>query len=293
MVWFSSVSHLKFTSYLPLLHLCNKARMNSENQLALERGVFTISLDFELIWGTLDLFGPDKFRRDCEIERESVIDRLLALFAEFDVAATWCILGHLFLDGCVPVRGHKHPEIFPPRHSWLSGDWFAHDPCTGPDGDRIFYGRELVEKIKACPVPQEIGSHSFSHVIFGDSGCLRATAESEIRECVRLAAQQGLALHSFAFPRNEVGYLDVLRQHGFWCYRGPEPNWYENPSVPPLLRRILRLTAVLTAASPQWYCHSLLPKGCGICLDQPSTSQCMGCVGICPYLCERSEQSKD
>ena len=45
--------------------------------LKLERGVFTVSLDFELIWGTLDLFGPERFRRACEIERSEVIDRVV------------------------------------------------------------------------------------------------------------------------------------------------------------------------------------------------------------------------
>ena len=66
----------------------------------LARGVFTLSLDFELIWGTLDLFGPQAFRRVCEIERHLVIDRLLSLLEEFELPATWCILGHLFLDSC-------------------------------------------------------------------------------------------------------------------------------------------------------------------------------------------------
>src|SRR6266542_1062459 len=74
-----------------------------------DRGVFTISLDLELIWGTLDLFGPARFRKACEQER-LLIDRLLELFVKFRVSATWCILGHLFLDRCEPDGGHKHPE---------------------------------------------------------------------------------------------------------------------------------------------------------------------------------------
>jgi hypothetical protein len=44
----------------------------------IERGAFTLSLDFELIWGTLDIAGL-KFRRHYEAERSVVIDRLLAL----------------------------------------------------------------------------------------------------------------------------------------------------------------------------------------------------------------------
>src|SRR5262245_44039861 len=93
----------------------------------LERGVFTISLDFELIWGTLDLFGPGRFRRACEDERPAVV-RLLELFAEYEVPATWCVLGHLFLGSC-EAGGCKHPEIVRPSHAWCREDWFHHDPC--------------------------------------------------------------------------------------------------------------------------------------------------------------------
>jgi peptidoglycan/xylan/chitin deacetylase (PgdA/CDA1 family) len=215
---------------------------------ALDKGVFTISLDFELIWGTLDLFGPEQFRRACEIEREKVIDSLLDLFIEFEVPATWCILGHLFLDECGGEP--KHPNIVRAKHDWVNGDWFQHDPCEGEHDKSIFLGRSLVEKIKNCPVPQEIGSHSFSHVIFSDEGCSKETAESEVTESVRLAKEMGIEMQSFAFPRNEVGHLDVLQKYGFKCYRGIEPNWYENRSVPERIRRAMRLLDVLRAAEP-------------------------------------------
>ena len=35
----------------------------------LRTGAFTLSLDFELIWGTLDKAGPDGFAYACAIER--------------------------------------------------------------------------------------------------------------------------------------------------------------------------------------------------------------------------------
>jgi peptidoglycan/xylan/chitin deacetylase (PgdA/CDA1 family) len=216
----------------------------------LDRGVFTLSLDFELIWGALDLLGPEPFRRACETEHDVVVDRLLALLTEFDMPATWCVVGHLFLRSCALVDGMSHPEIVRPSHGWVRGDWFAHDPSGNEDTDPIFYGDSLIDKIRACPVAQEIGSHSFSHVIFGDDGCSRATATSELDECVRLATERGITLRSFAFPRNRIGHLDVLRDHGFRCYRGPEPVWYERPKVPPTLRRLGHLADVVFARRP-------------------------------------------
>ena len=224
--------------------------MQTEQSIKLERGVFTISIDFELIWGTLDLFGPDRFRRACQIEREQIIDRLLDLFVEFEVSATWCVLGHLFLEQCRAANGRKHPEIVRPAHSWHSRDWFEHDPGGREGSDSVFLGRSLIEKILACPIPQEIGGHSFSHVIFGDPGCSRETAKSELAASVKAAGDMGIEMRSFAFPRNEVGYLDVLKEFGFECYRGPERNWYENKNWPAPVRRLCHLWDVITAATP-------------------------------------------
>lgn len=215
-----------------------------------ERGAFTISLDFELIWGTLDLFGTRGFGEACRVEREVVVDRLLDLFAELDVSATWCILGHLFLDSCSATDGVMHPEIVRPSHAWASGDWFARDPggteATAPE----FLGRSLVERVRACPVHQEVGCHSFSHVIFGDPGCSRETAASELRACVEAAERMGVELRAFAFPRNSVGHLDVLAEHGLRCYRGPEPVWYEMAESRGALARMAHLWDVVRAGTP-------------------------------------------
>jgi peptidoglycan/xylan/chitin deacetylase (PgdA/CDA1 family) len=224
--------------------------MKSQERVSLDRGVFTLSLDFELIWGTLDLFGPERFRRACEIEREVIIDRLLALLAEFDIRATWCALGHLMLEGCAAENGLKHPEIVRPSHAWFKRDWFEHDPCAGESGDSIFVARSLIEKIQRCPVEQEIGCHSFSHVIFGDRGCSRETAESEVAACVDAAKKMGIRMRSFAFPRNQIGHLDVIRDHGFACYRGVEPSWHEKRNLPEKIKRAARLFEVLAMSEP-------------------------------------------
>lgn len=216
----------------------------------LERGVFTLSLDLELIWGTLDLFGADGFRRRCEIERQVVVDRLLTLLAEFQIPATWCVIGHLFLDRCYRENGRKHPGIVRPRHARSRGDWFAADPDGTEEDAPLFLGRSLVEKVRACPIPQEIGAHSFSHVIFGDPGCSRETAQGEVRACVAAALDMGISLRSFSFPRNQVGHLEVLAEQGFRCFRGPEPRWYQDPRMPDLVRRLAHLWDVLVVAEP-------------------------------------------
>lgn len=208
------------------------------------RGVFTLSLDFELIWGTHDLFGTDGFAEACARERSVVLDRLLALLAEHEISATWLTVGHLMLERC----GRAHPEVVRPTHRWKPDDWFSADPGGDEETAPLFFARSLIARIRACPVPQEIGGHSFSHVIYGDPGCSRAAAESDLDALVAAAESLGLRLESFSFPRNRVGHQDALGPRGFKVFRSPEPAWHLARA--PLMQRLGHLADVLLARCP-------------------------------------------
>ena len=208
-----------------------------------ERGVFTISLDFELIWGTLDLPAHREFRALCAEERSDVVHRLLDLLAEFEISASWCTVGHLFLDHC----SHNHPELV--RSSSHDMTRLSRDPGTNEKIDPIFYGRDLIEKIRQCRVPQEIGSHSFTHVLFGET-CSRETAESEIKAAVAAADDLGLTLKSFVFPRNQVGHVDLLHRYGFSSYRAQDETWYETVEKRRWFHRGGHLADILLATTP-------------------------------------------
>jgi len=203
-------------------------------QTIFDQGVFTISLDFELLWGSFDSGKHrkfiDHFARDGGAFRSTraIVDRLLALFQKYDVRVTWATLGHLFLDHCEMIDGVKHPDMPRARHSWFAQDWYTHDPCKDYRAEPLWYGRDMIEKILDAKPRHEIGSHSFSHVIFSDPGCTAEVADAEIRKCVELARGLNLELESFVFPRNQLGHLDLLRKHGFRIARGKAPFWFFN-----------------------------------------------------------------
>lgn len=213
-----------------------------------QRGVFCVSIDFELAWGILDLPNYQRYLRMFPIERQEVLGRLLALFAEYDLSASWCTVGHLFLDRCGGQRGRNHRELI--RSSAYDATRLARDPGTCEAEHPAFYGRELIAQILACRTPQEIGSHSFSHVLFGDPKCSRATAHSELEAVVEAAAQLGLSLTSFVYPRNRVGHTDLLAQYGFTCYRSQDPVWYEQTASRRWYHRAAHLAAILRASTP-------------------------------------------
>lgn len=195
---------------------------------------FVISIDVEMSWGAIHHGVPHDdrpYRHD-----RKVVDDLLTLFDDYGIAATWAVVGHLFLDECSRVDGRPHPEIVRPGYEWLPGDWYDLDPGTDVANDPTWYGPDLVDRIRSSKTPQEIGSHSFGHVIAGDPGCSAEAFRSDLEAAVSVAAGQGVEFRSFVYPRNAVGHLDVLEQAGFHAFRGPTPPRFAD--LPPTLRRL-------------------------------------------------------
>jgi len=83
--------------------------------------------------------------------------------------------------------------------------------------ERLWYGLDIVEKIIKSKVEHEVACHSFSHIDF--SKCSRSIALKEIRKCKDAMKHYGITPITFIFPKNEIGYLDLLRQEGFKIFR--------------------------------------------------------------------------
>ncbi len=183
----------------------------------MNKGTFCISLDTELLWGRHD-FNYHPFITRAQRTRP-VIKSLLLMFEKYNISATWAIVGHLFLDQCSSKNSIKHPEIIRPNYPWRKVDWFLYDPATSIKDNPEWYGKDIVQLIKKSK-KQEIGSHSFSHVLIGHSGCSKKCAESEIKECIKLASKEHIKLKSFVFPCNLIGQLKLLHKLGFKSFRG-------------------------------------------------------------------------
>lgn len=190
-------------------------------------GQFVVSIDLEMSWGVVHRGHPhdDSPYRD----ERSIVAEVLELFERYEISATWAIVGHLFLSGCAPVDGVKHPEIARPSYPSLAGDWYELDPCRSVDEAPTWYGPDLVEAIRASRVPQEIASHSFGHLIAGEPGCSSEAFRTDLEASRAAAAAAGIELRSFVFPRNSIGHLDVLEDAGFTAYRS-RPRGSESPS---------------------------------------------------------------
>jgi len=203
-------------------------------QTAPDRGALVVSLDLELLWGYHDLTVTPILRQQCDGAREAV-RRLLELFDKYGVPATWAIVGHLFLNQAErDAAGRPHPEHPRPTYARLTGDWFAALPSGDATACPEWYGHDLVEMIKGARQAQEIGCHTFSHVVFGEDGCDPTVAKAELDRCLALARAEGIEMKTIVFPRNKIGHLSLVREAGMQVYRGRDISPF--PALPPSLQ---------------------------------------------------------
>jgi peptidoglycan/xylan/chitin deacetylase (PgdA/CDA1 family) len=187
-------------------------------------GSVVLSLDAELAWGFHDCEPPPESR--VEEARESWL-RLLELFDEFRVPATWAVVGHLFLDSC----DGEHTD-----HPTADG-WFGRDPGTWEGRDEVWYGSKLIDAIEAAAADHDVGVRTFSGVDM--SRAAREVAAAEVRESVELVEERGLSAESFTFPDDRVAHRDVLAAYGVRSYRGVRPQrWYETGLVGAVVERL-------------------------------------------------------
>lgn len=188
----------------------------------LPRGAVTFSIDFELAWAWIYArgFSIAKAVQMGLHEREQV-PLILAKMDEYETAATWATVGHLFLEKCDRNdEGIAHAELARLPHFesayWLfrAGDWYQHDPCTDYKTDPAWYAPDLIHRILTAKVKHEMGCHSFSHGGFG-SYCSHDVALAKIDACIAAMKPYNLSPKTWVFPGNDVGNFVALAQKGF------------------------------------------------------------------------------
>ena len=193
---------------------------------ALDKPVFTISLDMELAWGFI-LHPEHKVLAklyEAPERGRAAIDLLLKLLARFNIPATWAVVGHLFLN---PSEGQElvSQEMPAFREGWL--DWNFYNSISA---NPLYHGKDIVEKILASPVKHEIGLHGFFHISF--ARCSREVARAEVELGVKAANRFGISPKSFVFPRDEVGHVDTLIEREFKIYRTEQSlRWKEGQNL--------------------------------------------------------------
>jgi peptidoglycan/xylan/chitin deacetylase (PgdA/CDA1 family) len=191
-------------------------------------GALVISLDFELHWGVRDKCAPDGPYHENLLGARKAIPRILDLFEEFDVAATWATVGFLF------AKSRREREEFSPvvRPQYADSrlDAYAEATGQGEADDPLHYALSLIEEVRSR-ARQEIATHTFSHYYCLEPGETHEAFAADLRSAVAIAQRHGFDVRSMVFPRNQFrpGYEELLLAAGIACYRGNEPNWMYRP----------------------------------------------------------------
>jgi peptidoglycan/xylan/chitin deacetylase (PgdA/CDA1 family) len=213
------------------------------NEHGLDCGVFTISLDFELYWGLRDHVSLDAYRENL-LGARAAIPKMLRLFEEYEIHATWAVVGFLLFDGreellnALPslLPGYKNEALSPYLHIAQTGTSEADDP--------IHFAPSLVRAIAATP-HQEIGTHTFSHYYCLEEGQAIESFEADLRAAVAASERFGVRPQSLVFPRNQFtpSCLRACRSLGIEACRTNQNSWAYH-AVPQrgnnLIRRTLR-----------------------------------------------------
>lgn len=190
-------------------------------------GSFVISLDFELYWGVHDKRSVEQYRENLGGTRAAV-ERLLDLFDEYGVSATWATVGALFAEDRATARG-----LAPTPRAFYSDSrlnpWHLLENDSGVDGCHLF-APDWVQAIAERP-GHEIATHTFSHAYFLEDGFSAAAKRADLDAAREAAATLGVDLRSIVFPRNQYDAetLRICREAGLECFRGNPISYLYRP----------------------------------------------------------------
>ena len=204
-------------------------------------GTLMVSLDFELFWGMLDVCPLEEYQENILGGRRA-IPRILRLFREHGIHATWAAVGFLFAENkeeakryfpaCLPT--YENTALDP--YSWFSkiGSNENDAPC--------FFCPSLIKLVAETP-GQEIGSHTFCHFYCQEPGQTLEQFRYDMCAAKDIALDHGYDLTSVILPRNQCTpqYAAVLSELGFTAYRDVENDWIHKKLPFNLFRRALQL----------------------------------------------------
>jgi len=200
------------------------------------KGVFMISLDFELFWGIHDSSGMP-YKENIRKVRE-VIPRLLTLFTKYDIHVTWATVGMLSCDGIRGIETHQPEKIPGYTNRLVSTYGYANRNSSFIEENKdLFFASDLIEQIKAT-ANQELASHSFSHYFCNEDG---QTVDDFSADLKSFKSSMNLDAKSFVFPRNQTNdeHLKRLAEDGFTSYRKLDDTRFHTSNGS--MNRIMRL----------------------------------------------------
>lgn len=211
-----------------------------------EKSIFVISLDFELMWGVRDKRTVASYGENILGVREAV-PAMLKLFNKYQVKATWAAVGFLLFStkkemlAYMPEKRptYKDRSLDPYDESYMNS--IGRDEKSDP----YHFGLSLARMIAENEL-MELGSHTFSHYYCLEDGQNKEQFSADLEASMHATRRIATTPVSLIFPRNQTNrnYLQACADAGFLCYRSNEDSWFNRESSgdeQSLLQRGVRL----------------------------------------------------
>jgi len=225
-----------------------------------KNGTLVISLDFELLWGMRDK-ETIKTYGDNILGVRDAMPKMIELFNEFEINATFSIVGFLFAKSKNEILSYS-PDIKPkynnnnlsPYNLYLNN--IGNDEST----DQYHYASSLIEELKKHK-NHEISTHTFSHFYCLEKGPDVTDFKRDLTSATNIAKKNDVVLKSIIFPRNQYGkdHLTTCVDLGINSFRGNEDVWFhksENREDETIFKRLFRLADAYINISGH-HCYSL------------------------------------
>ena len=183
------------------------------------KGIFTISLDFELYWGVRDHRSLEQYGNNIR-NVHTVVPRLLEMFEQYGIHCTWATVGFLFFSNKKELDTGL-PNIYP---DYLKNEYDPYSYLMQNELEPVYhFAPELIKKIKNT-TGQEIGTHTFSHFYTLEKNTTIEQFKADLEAAITIAKKNNNNLSSIIFPRNQYSdaHITACRESGLKVYRGNE-----------------------------------------------------------------------
>ncbi len=182
-------------------------------------GTFILSLDCEGKWGMADHLTADHHRWLTTERLRGAYRQLLALFAEHRIEATFAFVMAFLLTA---REQRERDELFQDQE--IDGrNWLVNFRAAQAEGDMEGWSMPELLELVAADGQHETGCHGFSHLPLDERMVSREVMAQEVAAASTVAADKGIALRTFVYPRNLVGYPDQLGRENYLGYRDRLP----------------------------------------------------------------------
>lgn len=194
------------------------------------KGTLVISLDFELMWGIIDVLTKDGYGKTHVQQVPEVITRMISLFEKYDVHATFATVGMIMYPDAKTLLAdipHVHPSYMQSIMSPYEHDYIQQ---IKPEEECLFFHPNVVAEIYKHK-GMEIGTHTYCHYYCWAEGQTTEQFDADTKKAVEVAKRQGIEIKSIVFPRNQVSdeHLKICAQNGVTSYRGNALKYFDEP----------------------------------------------------------------